>query len=121
MLPASILSGWTGASTSVTVRFTNGNPDVLTVYNAANNTLLPLGSLTSGTKYVSGNTTFTASSMLLSGNSIVVTLGTPGGGTATANTATTLQWTTSTAATDRAGNPLVAATVLETGTLDLDF
>jgi len=59
--------------------------------------------------------------MVLSGNTVSVTLGTPSGGTATAGGTTQLQWTTSTAATDRAGNPPVAATVLETGTLDLDF
>jgi hypothetical protein len=34
---------------------------------------------------------------------------------------TTLQWTTSTAAIDRAGNPLAAATVTESGAADVDF
>ena len=121
MLPASILSGWTGAATPVVVRMTNGNPDVVTVYNPTNTTQLALGSFTSGKKYVTANITFTASSMVLTGNAITVTLGTPSGATSTANGATTLQWTTSIAATDRAGNPLTAATVLETGTADLDF
>jgi hypothetical protein len=122
MLPASILAGWTGAATPVVVRFTNGNPDVITVFDSTNTTQLALGTVTSGKKYVTANTTFTASSMVVSGNTIAVTLGTASGATAIANGTSTLQWTTSTAATDRAGNPLRAATVLETGSLaDLDF
>jgi hypothetical protein len=121
MLPASILSGWTGTATPVVIRIANGNPDVITVYNAANTTQLALGSVTSGKKYVTANTTFTATSMVLTGATITLTLGTPSGSTSTATAQTTLAWTTSTAATDRAGNPLGAATVLETGAADLDF
>jgi hypothetical protein len=121
MLPGSVLSGWTGAATPVVVRITNGNPDVITVYNSTNTTQLALGSVSSGKKYVTATTTFTASTMILTGTTITLTLGTPSGSTSTANGTTTLQWTTSTAATDRAGNPLTAATVLETGTADLDF
>ena len=121
MLTASILSGWAGTPTPVVIRITNGNPDVITVYNSTNTTQLALGSVTSGKKYVTANTTFTASNMVLTGSTITLTLGTPSGSTATANGSTTLQWTTSTAATDRAGNALTAATVLETGSADLDF
>jgi hypothetical protein len=119
--PGSILNGWTGAATPVVVRFTNGNPDVITVFDAANATQLALGSVTSGKKYVTANTTFTGSSVVLAGNAVTVTFGTASGGVATANGAGGLVWTSSTAATDRAGNPVGAATVLETGVLDLDF
>ena len=59
--------------------------------------------------------------MVMSGNSVSITLGTATGTTAAANGTTTLQWTTSTAATDRAGNPLGAGVIAETGTADLDF
>jgi hypothetical protein len=121
MRAASILSGWTGAATPAVVRFTNGNPDVLTVFDLTNTTQLALGSVTSGKKYVTANTTFTASTIVLSGNTISLTLGAPSGSTSTANGNSTFHWTTSTAATDRAGNPLTAATVLETGAADLDF
>lgn len=121
ILPTSVLAGWAGGSTPVTVRFTNGTADVVTVYDSTNGTQLALGSVTSGKKYVGANVNFTGSTMVLSGNTISVTLGTPSGATSTANGATTLQWTTSTAATDRAGNPVSAATVPETGTSDLDF
>jgi chitinase len=119
--PQSILAGWTGAATSVVVRLTNGSPDAFTVFDSGNATQLALGSVSSGKNYVSANRIFTASSMVRSGNAISVTLGTPSGAISTAGGTSTLQWVTSTAATDPAGNPLVAATVLETGVLDLDF
>ena len=121
MLPASIMAGWTGAATPVVVRFTNGNPDVVTIWDATNTTQIALGSFTSGKKYVTGSLSFTASSLALSGTTVTVTLGVPTGTTATANGTSTLQWTTSTAATDRAGNPLVAGTIVESGAADLDF
>ncbi len=59
--------------------------------------------------------------MVLSGSTISVTLGTSSGATSAASGTTTLQWTTSTAATDLAGNPMVAGTIAETGVVDLDF
>lgn len=119
--PASILAGWTGAGTSVTVRATNGSPDAFSVFDQANTTQLALGSVSSGKNYVAANRTFTASSMAMSGNTITVTLGTPSGATVTASGTSTLQWVTSTAATDLAGNPVVSATVSETGAADVDF
>ncbi|TML08314.1 MAG: signal peptidase I, partial [Actinobacteria bacterium] len=121
MSPASILAGWTGSSTSVVVRFTNGNPDVVTVWNATDTTQLALGSVRSGKKYVTADVLFSGSTAVLSGTTMVVTLGTPNGATATANGKTQLQWTVSTAATDLAGNPLTAGTIAETGATDNDF
>jgi len=121
MKAASILATWDGASTPVTVRFTQGSPDALTVYNAADTAQLPLGSVATGTAYVTATTTFTASTMVLSGSTISVTLGTPSPATTTASGTTTLQWTTAPAATDLAGNPLAAGTIAETGPADLDF
>lgn len=121
MRPSSILAGWSGAATPVTVRFANGNPDVLTVWDPATGAQLGLGSATSGKKYVTATTTFTASNMVLSANTITVTLGTTIGSTSSATGTSTLMWTTSAAATDRAGNPLVAGVVTETGAADSDF
>ena len=121
MSPASILVGWTGSSTSVVVRFTNGNPDVVTVWNATDTTQLALGSVRSGKKYVTADVLFSGSTAVLSGTTMVVTLGTPNGATATANGKTQLQWTLLTAATDLAGNALTAGTIAETGATDNDF
>jgi hypothetical protein len=122
VLGTSILPGWSGGATAVTVRFTNGNPDVLTVFDAANTAAVTLGSVTSGRKYVTANITFAASTMVMAANKVTITLGAPSGATATATGGnSTLRWTTSTAATDLAGNPMGAATVLEAGIADLDF
>jgi Bacterial Ig domain len=121
MSPASILAGWTGASTPVTVRFTNGNPDVVTIWNSANTLQTALGSFNSGKKYVTATMSFTGSTMLMSGATVVVTLGTPTTGTQTPHGNTALKWTVSAAATDLAGNPLTAGTITESGLGDEDF
>jgi hypothetical protein len=115
MSPASLLAGWSGAQTTVTVRFTNGNPDMVTVWDATNTTQTALGSIKTGKKYVTGQVLFTGSSMVMSGNTVLVTLGTPNGATDVGKGNVTLQWTPSTAATDLAGNPLAAATISEVG------
>ncbi|MFT4049341.1 MAG: Ig-like domain-containing protein [Solirubrobacterales bacterium] len=110
MSPTSILAGWSGASTAVTVRLTNAATDTFTVYNAANNTLLPLGSVTIGTNWVSANATF-AATMVMSGSAITVTLGTMSGGTVATSTSTFLMvWTPSATATDVAGNAMSTTT-----------
>ncbi len=121
VLAASILSGWSGAATPVVVRFTDGHPDVLTVYNAANTVQLALGSIDIGKKYVDATMRFTGSTMVLSGSTISIALGTPTGPTEKATGTSRLDWTTSTAATDRAGNPVAGAVVPESGAGDLDF
>ena len=121
LLAASVLAGWSGAATPVVVRFADGNPDIVRVYDAANAVQLALGSVDVAKKYVDATMAFTGSTMLLSGSAISITLGTPTGPTMTATGTSRMAWTTSTAATDRAGNPVVAATVTESGGSDLDF
>jgi hypothetical protein len=129
--PASVLAGWTGGSTSVVVRLINGGAlpttaDTVQVWNAANSAQLPLGVITlpSGT-YVGGLTgtdsaTFgasgTASTMVMSGSTITITLGTAGGSqAATAGVLPgAMSWIPSATATDRAGNASSTATVAET-------
>ena len=121
MNPASLLAGWTGAPTTVTVRITNGNPDVTTVWDATNTTQLALGSVRTGKKYVTSTVAFTGSTAVMSGNTVVVTLGTPNGITDVGKGKTALQWTFSTTATDLAGNPMAAGTLSEPGNADADF
>lgn len=124
--PHSVLANWTGAATSVVVRITNASGDPLTVFNAANATQLPLGSVNLGrTDYVSANATFgasgTASTMVQSGNAITVTLGTASAGPTTAATTGTMTWTPSASAYDRAANAQTTTARAETGTADRDF
>lgn len=124
--PHSILANWTGAATNVVVRISNVTNDPLTVYNAANTTQLPLGSVSTGRNdYVSANATFgasgTASTMVQSGNSITITLGTASAGTGTAGSTGTMSWTPSASAYDRAGNAGTTTARAETGSADREF
>jgi hypothetical protein len=127
--PNSILSGWTGSATNVVVRVNNGsgsNNDTTTIFNAANTTQLPLGSVNLGrTDYTGANITFgasgTASSMSISGNAVSVTLGTQSAAATTAVATGSMVWTPSATATDRAGNAASTTNRTETGAADKDF
>jgi hypothetical protein len=125
----SILGGWTSGSANVVVRINNGTYDRLQVFDSANAALLPL---TNGTglslgrsDYVQFDRTFgatgTPSTMVRSGNSITITLGTPSGAGTTASANGTMSWTPSANATDRAGNPATTSPVNESGAPDREF
>jgi hypothetical protein len=130
--PNSILSGWDGTSTAVTVRLVNGlivlGADSLRVYDSGNTIQLPLGSVDLGRSDYAGGvlglgeaTNFTSSSMAISGNSLIVTLGTSGGNVSTAGGNGTMQWSPSTSATDRAGNAMSGTAANESGGGDKEF
>jgi hypothetical protein len=122
--PISVLAGWYGAATSVTVRIVQaGGGDRLQLWNAGNTTQLPLGELNlGGNNYVQTTSTFTGSTMTMSGTTVVVTLGTLASGTVkTANNAGTMSWTPSATATDLAGNACAVALAGETGASDIEF
>jgi len=122
-----VLAGWTGASTSVVVRITdNAGGDQLTVRNAANTAALPLGTVNLvGTAYVTVTRDFgatgAASTMVLSGNTITVTLGTPSGAVGTQAVAVSMIWTPSATPTDRAGNSCLVIAAAEAAPPDIDF
>ena len=128
MDPQSIYSGWTGGSTTVTPRFVNGSGssnDSFSVYDSANVTQLGLFSVFMGAKdFVSANVNFTSSTMVMSGATITITLGTPsnssyGSGEASA---ATMSWFPALACYDRAGNTITSsAGATESGALDKDF
>ncbi len=124
--PNSVLAGWTGASTPVTLRLingANGNNDSVAVYNQANTTQLPLGSVDLGKKgYANADVSFTGSTMVMSGSTITVTLGTASGaGAQTISNNSTATWTPSTTPTDRAANACLATPAVESGTGDKEF
>ena len=129
--PESILSGWTGAQTNVTVQIADGggpSNDFLTVWNSANTSQLPLGSVNLGRKdYFNGDTTYgapaaaTRSTMTQSGTTITITLGTLGATTAgTSGAAANMTWTPTATAYDRAGLALSTTPFVETDN-DRDF
>ncbi len=127
--PNSVSAGWSGAATSVVVRLNNGSGsgnDTVTIFNSTNTTQLPLGSINLGrTDYTSASLTFgatgTASSMVMSGNTITITLGTQSAAATTAAATGTMSWTPSATATDGAGNALSTTAVTESGAADKDF
>lgn len=128
--PTSVLAGWTGAATSVVTRIDDTGfsaNDRLSVYNAANAVQLPLGTVNLGSSsYVAANTTFgatgTKSTMVISGNALTITLGTPSTiGSDSSFQPASMIWSPSASAFDRAGNAQSTATRTETGTSDRDF
>jgi hypothetical protein len=127
--PNSILPGWSGSATGVVVRLNNGSGsanDTVAVYNSANATQLPLGSVNLGrVDYTGASITFgasgTASSMTMSSNTITVTLGTQSAAATTAAATGTMTWTPSASATDPAGNAASTTAVTESGAADKDF
>lgn len=141
--PESILAGWNGTATSVVVRLADngllglpaGN-DTVQVFNAANTTVLPLGTVDLGrSDYVAGllggsirfGAIGTPSTMSISGNTLTVVLGTynstiivdPGRGTAAS--AGTMVWTPTATPYDRAANAMSTSPATESGPADKDF
>jgi chitinase len=124
ILPGSILAGWNGTSQAVTVRINNsGASDELEVWNAADLAKLPL---TSTFVSLNGNNVLASSvfaaTMVQSGASITVTLGTLASGTVRTDAGTsTMAWPPSATATDLAGNACSTTTANETGAGDANF
>jgi hypothetical protein len=123
MEPDEILAGWTGEATNVTVRLqNNGGGDRITIRRATGGGTLPLGTVfLNRTDYTTNNRNFTASTMVMSGATITITVGTPNGAVTTAAAAATMTWTPSNTATDLAGNACTTTTRSELGALDLDL
>jgi hypothetical protein len=122
--PNSIVAGWNGSSTSVTVRLNQRNGaglDRVQVWNAANTTQLPFGTINTFGNYVAANMTFTASTMVMSGSTITVTLGAPSAATLTVAATGNMTWQPTNTITDRAGNACNTATVTESGGADVEF
>jgi hypothetical protein len=128
--PGSILSGWNGSSTPVWVRITDGGVgnDTVTVRDSGNANQLPLGSVNLGRiDYVTATSDFggsgvNAGAMVMSGNTITITLGkAPLTGVFTAVSTGAMVWTPSASATDLAGNACSTTNATETGTSDTDF
>ena len=96
------------------------------IFNSANTTQLPLGSVNlARNDYVTANRTFgatgTPSTMVRTGSTITVTLGTQSGAGTTAAATGTMAWTPQTTPYDRAGNAMTAPTATESGAADKEF
>ena len=119
--PESVLAGWTGTSTWVIVRFTLSS-NTVTIWNAANTTQLLLGSVALGAAYTTTATATLSATMVQSGATITLTLGSVTTGTVKTNTtARNMIWTPSATGTDAAGNACSTSGRTESGTTDVDF
>ncbi len=120
--PGSIVASWTGASTTVTVRLTqNGGGDRVQIRDPSGG-VLPLGTVfLNRTDFTAANRDFTGSTMVMSGTTITITLGSPSGAVTTAAAAATMSWTPDAATTDLAGNACSTTSRTEATPLDLDF
>ena len=138
--PATVLSGWTGSSTNVVARLTDGGllglgDDDIQIRTAANSAALPLGAVDlNRADYMSstlgGRVDFgasgTASTMSMSGSTITITLGNPvasglGAGVTTAGGTAAMVWGPDATPTDRAGNLSSTSGATESGTADKEF
>ena len=122
--PATVLAGWNGSATQVTVRLNqqNGTPgDRLQVWDAANTTQLPYGLIRLFGDYVGADMSFSGSTMVMSGSAVTVTLGTPSGATSTFAGTGTMSWGPTATFTDRAGNACSTTQVSEGGGADREF
>ncbi len=123
--PQSILGGWTGAATTVQVRFGDavcGANDRVRIRDTSGN-VLPLGDDCLGrSDYVTTTRTFTTSTMVQSGNTITVTLNNASVlATGTAAGPGTMTWTPNASALDAAGNACSTAVATESGAADPEF
>jgi len=117
MDPASILTGWSGSSTNVTLAVTNsGGSDSISI------TSCNYGTLATAADLVSTSITWTNSAMVQSGATVTITLGTVSDATKlkTDSTSQNMTWTPSTSAKDRAGNAMSSTAKAETDN-DVDF
>lgn len=121
---SSILSGWSGSSTSVTVKLidksvTGAASDTLAVYSTGG-TLLGLGNVVTGGDFVNSGYTvsFASSTMVRSGGTITITLGSPSPAqTRTDSGGRKPVWTPDDTATDAlgAGSSVIPYTPASTG------
>lgn len=131
--PASILAGWTGDATAVTVRIRDGGvllgllgDDELEIPDAANSATLPFGTidLNAGgyaTGLAGGYAVWSDSTMTMNGNAVSITLGAHSGlGTGEGGCCPEMQWPVGSAFRDRADNDSSTGTVTESGD-DEDF
>ena len=131
--PASVLAGWTGGATTVTVRIRDGGvilglagDDELEIRNAANSATLPFGTidLNAGgytTGLLGGYAVWSNSTMTMSGSQVTVTLGTHSGlSTGEGGCCPEMQWAVQSGFRDRADNNATTGTVTESGN-DEDF
>jgi hypothetical protein len=123
MEPGSFLAGWDGSAATVTVRLVNNaSNDRILIRDAADANQLPFGTVNLGrTDYTASTRRFLSSTMVMSGSTIVVTLGTPNGAVTTAAGNGTMTWSPVATPYDLAGNLHTTTARTERGAADREF
>ncbi|HYH89507.1 MAG TPA: Ig-like domain-containing protein [Solirubrobacteraceae bacterium] len=129
MAPASIMTGWGGSAQAIRVFVDNNvsgfNNDAIHIYHPTTNTRLNITGtygLRLNANYVN-NDVYLNGTMTMTGNNITVTVGSwiSGAVNTGVTTSTGLNWYSSNAATDLAGNTATGNTANESGAADRDF
>jgi hypothetical protein len=121
----SILSTWSGPATIMTVRLLDrSGSDQLEIWNSANTAQIQVGTIRLGrSNYVTGDVSFAASTMAMSGSAVILTLGVPDypASIGTVNGNSVLVWTPVATMYDWAANPCGTLPVNEGGANDAEF
>lgn len=126
MAPASMLSGWTGASQAIRIYVTDGGTvDTMDFRNSTGTTRLNLVNtatdLSLAANFVIASAVFNAT-MAMSGTVVTITVGSRISGTVTTSSALAkMTWRAATASTDVSGLAALNTLVTESGTNDRDF
>ncbi|HET7048553.1 MAG TPA: hypothetical protein VFI54_09830 [Solirubrobacteraceae bacterium] len=129
--PDSLFADWDGSSMNVAVVLVDGGSsanDTIQVWDVPRVTQIQFGTIDLGRKdYITSHSSDvfgasgTPSTMVMSGSTITITLGSPSVTAETAAGNGTMTWTPSASATDRAGNAASTGTVTESGSGDKEF
>jgi hypothetical protein len=129
--PDSLFADWDGSSMNVAVVLVDGGSsanDTIQAWDVPRVTQIPFGTIDLGRKdYITSHSydvfgvSGTPSTMVMSGSTITLTLGTPSVTAETAAGNGTMTWTPSGSATDRAGNAASTSAVTESGSGDKEF
>lgn len=136
--PHSIVSGWTGTSTNVTVRLIDGgcvlaiglicSSDLVRIYDSANSSQLPFGTITLPNGAYNGvllgtatTVVFSSSAMVQSGSVVTITLGSVTQGNSETGGSGQSSWDSTTTPYDAAGNAATGNVANESGGGDREF
>ena len=121
----SILSTWTGAATTVQLRFVQqGGGDRIQIWDSAGTTQLPFGVInTNRNDFTTGTLSFNGSTMTQTNGVITIVLGAPVvGAVTTVGAGANMSWTPVATVTDKAGNAITTGAYNEPApNNDLDF
>ncbi len=123
--PQSVMAGWTGASTPVSLRLRSAggaSGDRVLVFDGANTTRLPLNRLDlGGTGYITSTGNDGTGSMVMTGSTITITITSVGSAVVGTAPASTMNWRLNAGMYDAAGNTCPSGTQTQSGGPKINF